>query len=160
MVARYISLAHRLGQSIQDGVIRPGERLPSLRMLCANEGVSLMTALAAYRRLEDTGLVEAIPRSGYRVNPPAGPGPVRAPAVRSRLVAHSRERDDIVNQVLAAVADPDLEPLGLGCPTPDHYPLAALRRRVASSRPRFASSLIAQAGCSACRRSNVSAASM
>jgi DNA-binding transcriptional MocR family regulator len=98
-------------------------------MLCANEGVSLMTALAAYRRLEDTGLVEAIPRSGYRVNPPAGPGPVRAPAVRSRLVAHSRERDDIVNQVLAAVADPDLEPLGLGCPTPDHYPLAALRRR-------------------------------
>ena len=127
MVAQYVSLAQRLTRSIQEGVIRPGERLPSLRAFCGDEGISLMTALAAYRRLEDAGLVEALPRSGYRVRGLPLPGPASAPA--SRIFGHTRERDALVEQILAAVANPGLEPLGLGCPTPDRYPLEALRRK-------------------------------
>jgi len=128
MTSRYVAIADRLARSIQDGLVRPGERLPSLRALCESEGTSLMTALAAYRRLEATGVVEALPRSGYRVLAGHGPAPRGGALSVSRLVNHSTQRDDIVAQVLSAVADPRLEPLGLGCPTPDRFPLQVLRR--------------------------------
>ena len=128
MTSRYLTIADRLSRSIQDGLVRPGERLPSLRSLCASEGISLMTALAVYRRLEAAGIVEATARSGYRVLATARPVPHASLLRGSRLVAHSTERDDTVAQVLTAVADPNMEPLGLGCPTPDHFPLEVLRR--------------------------------
>jgi DNA-binding transcriptional MocR family regulator len=125
---RYQAIAQQLARSIQAGVLRPGERLPSLRALCVREGVSLMTALAAYRRLETLRMVEASPRSGYRVCARELPGFSRAAIARPRLAAHSGERDALVCEVLRAVEDPRLIPLGLGCPSPTLYPLAALRR--------------------------------
>jgi DNA-binding transcriptional MocR family regulator len=128
MTALYLSLAHRLSLSIQDGLLRPGERLPSLRALCRSEGISLMTALGAYRRLESLGFAEALPRSGYRVLGPPRPALPGSPLAESRLVAHSSQRDAILAQVMEAVSDPAMEPLGLGIPTPDHFPLEALRR--------------------------------
>jgi DNA-binding transcriptional MocR family regulator len=138
MSPRYLSIAQRLSSSIQEGVLRPGERLPSLRNLCRNEGISLMTALSVYRRLEMLGQAEALPRSGFRVAAAARPGLRRRALAENRLVAHSTERDAILNQVLAAVGDPSMEPLGLGCPTPDRFPLEALRRltgRLLSEQP-------------------------
>jgi DNA-binding transcriptional MocR family regulator len=125
---RHQAIAQQLARSIQDGLLRPGERLPSLRALCLREGVSLMTALAAYRRLEALRLIEALPRSGYRVTARELPGFSRAAIARPRLAAHSGERDALVSDVLRAVEDPRMVPLGLGCPSPALYPLAALRR--------------------------------
>jgi DNA-binding transcriptional MocR family regulator len=87
-----------------------------------------MTALSAYRELEAMGLVEAVPRSGFRVR--ARPSSAGEPRPRQglRIVSPSAQRDEIVAEILSAVADPTLEPLGLGCPTPDHFPLTSLRR--------------------------------
>jgi DNA-binding transcriptional MocR family regulator len=132
MEPRYRTIAGQLARSIREGLLRPGERLPSLRSLCRDEGTSLMTALAAYRHLEDQGLVQALPRSGYQVlarerpplAPPATPRPGRADL--------SRERADIIAKTLAAVADPGLVPLGFGCPSPELFPLGSLRRLTAS----------------------------
>jgi DNA-binding transcriptional MocR family regulator len=128
MTARYREIARHLAGSIREGLLQPGERLPSLRTLCRSHGTSLMTALAAYRRLEDLGLVEALPRSGYRVLPdPALP--LRRPAIpRPRLTSFSTQRTDIIAQVLAAMSDPSLLPLGFGCPAPELFPLGSLRR--------------------------------
>lgn len=69
-----------------------------------------------------------MPRSGYRVCARELPSLSRAPIARPRLAAHSGERDALVDEVLRAVGDPRLVPLGLGCPSPALYPLAALRR--------------------------------
>jgi DNA-binding transcriptional MocR family regulator len=128
MTLRYQDLAGDLAQAIQDGLLRPGERLPSLRAVCRERGTSLMTALAAYQRLEQQGLVEARPRSGYRVlSRPAAP--LRAPAIpRPRLASRSAGRADLIAQVLGALADPALLPLGVGCPSPSYLPQGVLRR--------------------------------
>ena len=132
MTARYKEIAHHLAQSIQAGLLKPGERLPSLRMLCQSQGTSLMTALAAYRHLEGMGFVEALPRSGYRVLPDSLP-PLLHPAIlRSRLTSYSTQRTDIIAQVLTAMSDSALMPLGFGCPSPSLFPLASLRRTTAS----------------------------
>lgn len=138
MASRYEAIAQRLARSIHDGLLRPGERLLSLRELCQREGVSLMTALAVYRRLEALRLIDALPRSGYRVRAQALPQPAGPPIARPRLAAHSSERDALVHEVLTAVEDPALVPLGLGTPSAELYPLAALRRisgRLLSARP-------------------------
>jgi len=52
---------------IDDRIVRPGTRLPSIRTITAQHGLSASTAFKAYYRLEEKGLVRAQPRSGYYV---------------------------------------------------------------------------------------------
>ena len=128
MAALYLDIADHLALTIQGGFIKPGESLPSLRQICRNKGVSLMTALSAYRHLEDIGLVAAVPRSGYRVlaNHVA---PLVHPAIlRSRLTSSSTHRTDIISQLFLATADPAITPLGFGCPSASLFPLSGLRK--------------------------------
>ncbi|HCN46119.1 MAG TPA: GntR family transcriptional regulator, partial [Pseudomonas sp.] len=63
----YINLAELLGARIEQGLYRPGDRLPSVRALSLEHGVSLSTVQQAYRLLEDNGLVAPRPKSGYFV---------------------------------------------------------------------------------------------
>jgi DNA-binding transcriptional MocR family regulator len=138
MAARYERIAERFAQRIHGGLLAPGERLPSLRALCESEGVSLMTALAAYRRLEALRLVEATPRSGFKVRLTESPKLDRPAIRRPRVVQHRSPREAILGQALAAADDPALAPLGLACPDPAHFPLASLRRitgRLLAARP-------------------------
>ena len=44
MAALYLGIAHQLARNFQDGLVKPGESLPSLRQFCQSQGVSLMTA--------------------------------------------------------------------------------------------------------------------
>lgn len=63
----YLNLAELLGARIEQGLYRPGQRLPSVRALSLEHGVSLSTVQQAYRLLEDNGLVSPRPKSGYFV---------------------------------------------------------------------------------------------
>ena len=128
MTTRYESIAARLASDIQEGLLAPGERLPSLRTLCETAQVSLMTALAAYRRLESLQLIEALPRSGYRVRLADARRLDRPAVARSRLARPTSARAAILRDVLAAVSDDALAPLGLACPASELFPLASLRR--------------------------------
>lgn len=63
----YLNLAELLGERIEQGLYRPGDRLPSVRALSSEHGVSLSTVQQAYRHLEDQGLATPRPKSGYFV---------------------------------------------------------------------------------------------
>jgi DNA-binding transcriptional MocR family regulator len=63
----YERLADDIARQIQDGVYRVGEKLPSIRTLSRQQGVSVATVQQAYRVLEDQRLVEARAKSGYYV---------------------------------------------------------------------------------------------
>ncbi|CAB3668102.1 PLP-dependent aminotransferase family protein [Trinickia soli] len=63
----YQQLAQRLWEGVDRASMADGERLPSVRLLAAQYGVSLTTALQALRWLETRGYIEARPRSGYFV---------------------------------------------------------------------------------------------
>lgn len=63
----YVDLAALLGTRIEQGLYRPGDRLPSVRALSLEHGVSLSTVQQAYRLLEDNGLATPRPKSGYFV---------------------------------------------------------------------------------------------
>ena len=67
VMKRYAQLAATLGERIEQGLYRPGDRLPSVRSLSEEHGVSISTVQQAYRVLEDAGLVEPRPKSGFFV---------------------------------------------------------------------------------------------
>jgi DNA-binding transcriptional regulator YhcF (GntR family) len=50
-------LAVKLRRLIEDGTLRPGDRLPSIRELAPSAGVNVNTVRAVYRRLEQEGLI-------------------------------------------------------------------------------------------------------
>src|SRR5678809_596960 len=63
----YEQLAGELGTAIQHGALRGGDRLPSVRRLAGDRGVSVATVLSAYLELENAGLIEVRPKSGHFV---------------------------------------------------------------------------------------------
>ena len=63
----YEELADHVGALIASGNLRSGERVPSVRQMCRERGVSPATAMRAYELLEARGLVETRPQSGYYV---------------------------------------------------------------------------------------------
>jgi len=64
---RYEEVAHFITTLVDTGTLAVGARAPSLREICRQRRISLSTALQAYRLLEDRGVLEARPQSGYYV---------------------------------------------------------------------------------------------
>lgn len=133
---RYEKLADDVASLIAGGVLRAGERLPSVRRLAQERRVSVSTAVQAFRQLEMRGLVEARPQSGFYVR--ARP---LASAVRQTLDAPATPVDVDLNQrldvVLRANQRPGIVPLGSALPATELLPVAALARRYASVARRF-----------------------
>lgn len=73
----YAQLADRLREHIKLGFYNSGDKLPSVRQLSTEHGVSIATVQEAYRQLELEQLVEARPKSGYFV--PVKHSPVSMP---------------------------------------------------------------------------------
>ncbi len=62
---RYEQMADELSGMIVGRILRPGERLPSVRRLSQEKKLSISTVLQALRELEERGQVEARPQSGF-----------------------------------------------------------------------------------------------
>ncbi len=58
----YQALAGFISRLVNNGTFLPGSRVPSLRHISKQKGVSISTALQAYRLLEDKGILEARPQ--------------------------------------------------------------------------------------------------
>lgn len=122
----YERIAAHLGEQIRRGVLRAGERMPSLRQLARDHGVSVTTAVEVYAQLERQGLLEARPRSGYYIRArPAPPMQAGAPARLARTPQPVRQAGLL--RVLDATGRSARVPLQSATPAPSLLPGAALR---------------------------------
>src|SRR5215471_13191245 len=64
---KYLQVAGGIEKMIDDEVLKIGDKLPSVRMLSEENGISMGTAFQAYYHLEGKGLIESRPKSGYYV---------------------------------------------------------------------------------------------
>jgi DNA-binding transcriptional MocR family regulator len=123
----YEHLADELGQAIDRGALRAGDRLPSVRRLAQERSVSVATVLEAYMRLENAGLIEVRPKSGHFVRRrsvlTAEPRMPRACTTPSRVTV-----SDAYTKILAAMRDPELLPLGCATVDQSYLPIQALNR--------------------------------
>ncbi len=128
----YEDLAARLAAMIQQGTYHPGDRLPSVRQLSRQQEVSISTVLQAYYLLEDRGLIEARPQSGYYVcaRPPRS---LLEPEISSPEPDPSDVSvQELVLMVLRDTLKPNLLQFGTAIPHPDLLATAKLNRILAS----------------------------
>jgi DNA-binding transcriptional MocR family regulator len=126
----YQRIAGQLEAAIASGALRAGDRLPSVRQLSHQHGVSLTTALQAFRWLENRGVVEARPKSGYFVAP-------RAPALPEPQFDLSIEgasfvsMDQVLHELLMMIEDPQAVPSFNAAPARSLLPEAKLQHLLA-----------------------------
>ena len=63
----YLQVANGVERMIADDILKIGDKLPSVRLLSEEYGISMGTAFQAYYHLEGKGLIESRPKSGYYV---------------------------------------------------------------------------------------------
>ena len=63
----YLEIAEQYKEYIKLGVIKTGEKLPSVRALAGELGVNPNTVARAYSTLEEEGFVRALPKKGAYV---------------------------------------------------------------------------------------------
>jgi DNA-binding transcriptional MocR family regulator len=139
MLEAALPLYHRVADQIHGlvraGTLRAGDRVPSVRRLSLQEGVSVSTVLQAYQRLEAIGIIEARPQSGYYVRrqPAAVEEPAPSQPPRRALTV---EVNELVEAVLAYAADPHVVAFGSACAAPELFALERVRRVLSSAARR------------------------
>lgn len=128
---RYAVLADELDGLIASGILRPGDRLPSVRRLAAEKRLSISTVVQALHQLEDAGAIEARPQAGFFVRPRRAMQAEPRTGVPSER-AVSVEVSQRLMHVLRANARPGILPLGAALPAPELLPIAAINRLYAN----------------------------
>ena len=108
----YEQVANKITQLISQGTIRPGERVPSVRKISHQQRISISTALQAYFLLENQGLIEARPQSGFYVRAQCLRLPPEPQDDQSSLTATRVGVDELVAKVIEAARNPTIISLG------------------------------------------------
>lgn len=127
---QYRRLADELAKKIEEGVYRAGEKLPSLRTLRSQTGLSMTTVYHAYVELEERSLVEPRPKSGYYVK--ASPKPLLPPPTMQvhELARQRVTSDTMIYTLTREMADPGFLRLGGISVAPELLPVKALHREI------------------------------
>lgn len=133
----YEQVADRVTQMIRKGSLKSGDRIPSIRRMSDQMSVAISTIMEAYRLLEDRGLVEARPQSGYFVRPKhsrriaSATAPPEPELQRLSLKAGPVRTLQGVLDGYRAAAGSDMVPLGAAMAAPEFLPLEQLNRILA-----------------------------
>ena len=68
----YMQLRNQVVIAIAEGVLAPGEQLPTIRALAEESGINMMTVSKAYQLLKQEGYITTDRRSGAVVMPRTG----------------------------------------------------------------------------------------
>ena len=138
VMKRYEQLADSIARRITADVLRPGDRLPSIRQASRAHAVSPGTVQMAYQLLEDRGAIRTRPRSGYYVNaraPRSAPEPeVSTPPDGCIEVDVS----DLVFEILDTARNAAIVQLGSAFIDSTAFPLTRLARAHAGAARRLA----------------------
>lgn len=129
-MTRYENLATLLAERIEQGLYRHGEKLPSVRNLSQEHGVSISTVQQAYQVLESLQLITPQPRSGYFVAPRKAKPPVPAISRPVQRPVDVTQWDEVLT-LLDARSDKEMLNFGGGAPDISQPTLKPLWREMA-----------------------------
>jgi len=126
----YLQVAGGIEQMIAEEVLRIGDKLPSVRVLSEEYGISMGTAFQAYYHLEGKGLIEARPKSGYYVRFnhrrfPAVPNVIQPEPVTSEVTVQ-----EMIMRILRDIDAHDMINFALAAPALELLPAAKLNKSV------------------------------
>lgn len=129
--ALYQKIAQTIAWQIKNEVWKVGEKLPSLRTISNEYGVSLNTAIQAYYELEKNGCIVSRPKSGYIVS--YKPVRLAAPVTTQPSVKFEAEEvADLIAEVYSSleIGDKSITRFSLGMPEDVLLPIAKLNKEL------------------------------
>lgn len=126
----YAEITSGIAGQIRSGVMKAGDRLPSVRILCRQHGISMNTAKRVFMELEAQSLIESRPQSGYFVR--------QLPRWRLPLPDTSKpspagkrkEPEELIRKVYDNLGREDLTLFSIGVPSGNLLPLAKLNKEI------------------------------
>ena len=124
----YLQFADVIEKQIKSGLLSVGDKLPSIREVCAETGYSMSTVSKAYYEIESRSLIESRPQSGYYVSNISArivPEPTASSPI---LTTQNIEREDLIDLVYGNMTDKNVTMLSLGFPSNELLPIAKLNK--------------------------------
>lgn len=124
----YSQIADRLAAQIEKGILKAGDKLISLRALSKEQGISLSTAYKAYVELENKGIIEARPKSGYFVRFSPLNTPERVHNTPPRPLIEKANVDEMIRTVYKTMTYERIVRLSVAAPAAELIPEAKLNK--------------------------------
>ncbi|MHB9051108.1 MAG: aminotransferase-like domain-containing protein, partial [Thiomonas delicata] len=127
----YEKLAKTIGDQIRQGVLLPGEKIPSIRRASQHHKMSMTTVVHAYSQLESQGLIESRPQSGYFVR--ARAERTAMPALRANKPSPVPSQVDVSRLVLStlrSIRSHNAIPFGSPYPDPSLFPQRKINQHI------------------------------
>lgn len=126
----YAEISNNIARLIKSEVLKPGDRLPSVRMLCEEHNISMNTAKRIFLELEAQSLIESKPQSGYFVSQlPFQKLPL--PSIsKPGAVTRYNEPEDLIRKVYSHMGSNKLTQFSIAVPSGALLPLAKLNKEM------------------------------
>ncbi len=115
----YMQVATGLEKMIADDVLKIGDKLPSVRVLSDEYGISMGTAFQAYYHLEGKGLIESRPKSGYYVRFNHRRFPELPKVIQPDALSHDVSVKEMINSIYGDIASPNDKVINFALAVPD-----------------------------------------
>ena len=126
----YNAIAEKIARQIRTGVLKSGERLPSVRMLCQEHGISINTAKRVFIELESQSLVYSKPQSGYFVSQPNYLQLPLPNVSKPSSVPDQKEPAELISRVYSNMGRKEITPFFMGVPAGALLPTAKLKKEI------------------------------
>src|SRR6185295_8547427 len=128
----YLQVAVGIEKMITDEVLKIGDKLPSVRLLSEEYGISMGTAFQAYYHLEGKGLIESRPKSGYYVRFSQRRYPELPKLLQPDSISHEVSVKEMIASIYADIASTNEKVINFALAVPDGslLPAAKLNKSV------------------------------
>src|SRR5215475_11908380 len=123
----YMQVSEGIEKMIAEEILKIGDKLPSVRMLSEEYGISMGTAFQAYYHLEGKGLIESRPKSGYYVRFSQRRFPAMPKRIQQEPASHDVTVKDMIASIYSDVATSNEKIINLALAVPDPSLLPAAK---------------------------------
>jgi len=134
---KYDQVSRYINELIEKGDLKPGDKVPSLRKLSQQLGVSIATITQSYVNLEDQGVLSAKPQYGFYVNDLANQINDIANSAAAPCQARRVRFGELFEEVFRNANNPRIAPFGTSNPSMDFMPVKSLTRATRSIISRY-----------------------
>ena len=126
----YMQVSDGIEKMIAEDVLAIGDKLPSVRTLSDEYGISMGTAFQAYYHLEGKGLIESRPKSGYYVRFNHHRFPQMPEAIEPDAISHEVSVKEMIASIYTDIAATGVINFALAVPDPSLLPTAKINKSV------------------------------
>ena len=126
----YMQVSDGIEKMIAEEVLQIGDKLPSVRVLSEEYGISMGTAFQAYYHLEGRGLIESRPKSGYYVRFNHHRFPELPHLTEPTTVSHEVSVKEMIASIYTDIAATGITNFALAVPDASLLPAAKLNKSV------------------------------